>query len=177
MRVIAGHLGGRVFDSPRTHRTHPMSEKARGAIFNALGDVSGLTLLDAYAGSGAVAIEAVSRGASQVLAIDVDVEAVKAMSTSVKALNVQDEVVVLRKNISGWSRNNQARQFDVVVADPPYSDIRPDVIERLGVHVKPGGVFVLSWPSAETVRELAGLDRVAVNPLGDITLVFYKKIG
>jgi len=64
-----------------------------------------------------------------------------------------------------------------VVADPPYSDIRPDVIERLGVHVKPGGVFVLSWPSAETVRELAGLDRVAVNPLGDITLVFYKKIG
>ena len=119
MRVIAGRLGGRVFESPRGHRTHPMSEKARGAIFNALGDVEGLTFLDAYAGSGAVAIEAISRGATSALAIDVDIDAVKAISANVEALGRLDSMTVLRKNISGWARNNQAEQFDIVVADPP----------------------------------------------------------
>jgi 16S rRNA (guanine966-N2)-methyltransferase len=68
-----------------------MSEKARGAIFNALGDVEGLTFLDAYAGSGALSIEALSRGASSVLAIDVDIEAAKAMTASVKALGLDGQ--------------------------------------------------------------------------------------
>ncbi len=174
MRVIAGRLGGRTFESPRTHRTHPMSEKARGAIFNALGDINELTVLDAYAGSGALAIEAVSRGAKHVTAIDVDVEAVKSMSKAVKELGVDDQMQVLRKNISGWSRNNQHRQYDIVLADPPYDDIRPDVIERLGVHVADGGVLVLSWPGSEAVRELVGLEIASQKSYGDIQLVFYQ---
>ncbi len=175
MRVIAGSLGGRVFDSPRGHQTHPMSEKARGAIFNALGDVEGLTFLDAYSGSGAIAIEAMSRGAAHVLAIDVDIEAVKTISANIKALHVEEHIQVLRKNISGWSRNNQEKQFDVVVADPPYDDIRPDVIERLSAHVRPGGVFVLSWPGSEYVRNIQTLETLSQKPLGDIQLVFYRK--
>ncbi len=175
MRVIAGWLGGRVFDGPRGHRTHPMSEKARGAIFNALGDVEGLTFLDAYSGSGAIAIEAVSRGAASVTAIDVDIDAVKTISQNVKSLAVEDRVQVLRKNISGWSRNNQARQFDIVVADPPYDDIRPNVLERLIQHVKPSGIFVLSWPGSETPRDFLDANMVAHKRLGDIQLVFYRK--
>lgn len=174
MRVIAGRLGGRTFESPRTHRTHPMSEKARGAIFNALGGINGLTVLDAYAGSGALAIEAVSRGAKHVTAIDVDVEAVKAMSRAVKDFGLEEDMQVLRKNISGWSRNNQHRKYDIVLADPPYDDIRPDVIERLGVHVASGGVLVLSWPGSEPVRELVGLEIASQKSYGDIQLVFYQ---
>ncbi len=175
MRVIAGQLGGRVFESPKGHRTHPMSEKARGAIFNALGDVAGLSFLDAYSGSGAVAIEAVSRGAASVLAIDVDIDAVKTISANVRALKADKEIQVLRKNISGWSRNNQQRQFDIVVADPPYDDIRPDVVERLVVHVKSGGIFVLSWPGSEAARNLQNVEIVNQKNLGDIQLVFYRK--
>ena len=72
MRVIAGRLGGRNFDSPKTQRTHPMSDKVRGALFNALGDLGGLTVLDAFAGSGACSLEAASRGATEVLAIDIN---------------------------------------------------------------------------------------------------------
>ena len=177
MRVIAGQLGGRVFENPRGHRTHPMSEKARGAIFNALGDVEGLTFLDAYAGSGALSIEALSRGASSALAIDVDIEAVKTMTSNAKALSLEDTMKVLRKNISGWSRNHQNSTFDIVLADPPYDDIRPDVIERLAVHVAHGGVFVLSWPGSEKIREFSGLRQIKHSLLGDIQLVFYKKVG
>ena len=60
MRVISGKFGGQLFDAPKGHRTHPMSEKVRGALFSVLGDISGLTVLDAFAGSGALSIEAIS---------------------------------------------------------------------------------------------------------------------
>lgn len=176
MRVIAGSLSGRNFASPKTQRTHPMSDKVRGALFNALGDLQGLTLLDAYAGSGACSIEAVSRGAEHVLAIDVDVEAVKTIAANVQILNLGDVITVRRKNISGWSRNNQQQQFDVVLADPPYDDIRPDVLERLSVHVRPGGLYALSWPGRETVRVFKDLAVVSHKTYGDAQLVFYRHI-
>jgi 16S rRNA (guanine966-N2)-methyltransferase len=175
MRVIAGRLGGRNFDSPKTHRTHPMSDKVRGALFNALGELSGLSVLDAFAGSGACSLEAVSRGANSVLAIDIDPEAVKTIAANVRNLGVDETITVRRKNISGWSRNNQALQFDIVLADPPYNDIRPDVLERLCVHVAPGGLFVLSWPGSEAVREFGGLDVVSHKSYGDAQLVFYRR--
>src|SRR5262245_46897524 len=104
MRVIAGSLGGRTFDSPPGHRTHPMSEKARGAIFNALGELSGLTVLDAFAGSGALTIEAISRGAESALAIDVDKYAYETIQANFKALKLDEKAIVMRKNVSGWSR-------------------------------------------------------------------------
>lgn len=175
MRVIAGRLGGRIFDAPRGHRTHPMSEKARGAIFNALGDIDGLTVFDAFAGSGALSIEAVSRGAASALAIDVDIEAVKTITRNVNALALDDYIIVRRKNVSGWSRNNAAEQFDIVLADPPYDDIRPDVLERLTGHVRSDGIFVLSWPGSEPVREFSGFIVAAHKLLGDIQLVFYRR--
>jgi 16S rRNA (guanine966-N2)-methyltransferase len=177
MRVIAGRLGGRNFESPKTQRTHPMSDKIRGALFNSLGDLSGLTVLDAFAGSGACSIEAVSRGAAEVLAIDIDPEAVKTIAANVRALDLEDVITVRRKNISGWSRNNQARQYNVVLADPPYTDIRPDVIQRLTVHVATDGIFVLSWPGHEPVRELKGFEVVSNKSYGDAQLVFYRRVG
>jgi 16S rRNA (guanine966-N2)-methyltransferase len=152
-----------------------MSDKVRGALFNALGGLDGLTVLDAYAGSGACSIEAVSRGAAQVLAIDIDPEAVKTIAENVRALDLGDRITVRRANISGWSRNHQTDQFSIVLADPPYDDVRPDVLGRLTVHVKPGGLFVLSWPGSEPVRELAGLETAAHKSYGDAQLVFYRR--
>nr|MBP9820948.1 RsmD family RNA methyltransferase [Candidatus Saccharibacteria bacterium] len=60
MRIIAGFLGGRLIESPHNNKTHPMSEKMRGALFNSLGDINGLTFLDAFAGTGACGFEAIS---------------------------------------------------------------------------------------------------------------------
>lgn len=175
MRVIAGSLGGRNFSSPQSQRTHPMSDKIRGALFNSLGDLSGLTVLDAFSGSGACSIEAVSRGAAHVLAIDIDPAAVKTIAENVRSLDIEESVTVRRKNISGWSRNHQNDHFDIVLADPPYNDIRPDVIERLTVHVPEDGIFVLSWPGSETIREFPGFSVVSHKTYGDAQLVFYKR--
>ena len=175
MRVIAGSLGGRVFDAPGGHRTHPMGDKVRGALFNILGDIDGLTVLDAFAGSGALSIEAVSRGAQSVLAIDVDKEAYKTVLANVESLDLKDRITVMRKNVGGWSRNNQDQTFDIVLADPPYDDIRPVMLQKLMQQVKPDGLFVLSWPGGEPVRNFEGVSVLTAKSYGDAQLVFYRK--
>lgn len=177
MRIIAGDLGGRHFESPRSRRTHPMADKVRGGLFNALGDIHGLTVLDAFAGSGALSYEAISRGASHVTAIDLDNDAFKTIVANVEQLGLQEKITVLRKNINGWSRNNVDKKFDIVLADPPYNDINPDYLQKLAVQVKPGGLLVISWPGKEPIRPFEGVEPVSNKTYGDAQLVFYRRNG
>ena len=175
MRVIAGSLGGRTFDSPRGHRTHPMSEKARGAIFNALGDIESLTFLDAYAGSGALSVEAMSRGAAGGDAVDADAAAWKTIVANLKLLGLDETVRAYRMNVTSWSAANPGSVYDLVFADPPYDDLKPAALAALVSHVKEGGVFVLSWPGNMVLPAFDGLSQVSIKPLGDIQLGFYRK--
>lgn len=175
MRVISGILGGRIFQSPKGHRTHPMSEKARGAIFNVLGDIDGLTFLDAYAGSGALSIEAISRGAKSGVAIDIDVTAWKTIVANCDELSIGKTVQAVRAGVTSWSSENPDVTFDLVFADPPYDDIKPDALNTLVAHVKEGGIYILSWPGAKQPPELSGVSAVADKQLGDIQLLFYRR--
>src|SRR5581483_6797292 len=129
MRIIAGKFGGRSLHEPPGHKTHPMSEKIRGALFNALGDLDGLTVLDAFAGSGALSFEALSRGASRATAIDKDKSAIETINRSVKDLRLGDEIKVTMANAAGWSIHNMERQFDILLLDPPHDDLHLDLIQ------------------------------------------------
>jgi 16S rRNA (guanine966-N2)-methyltransferase len=175
MRIIAGKLGGRQFDSPMSKRTHPMSDKVRGALFNALGDVSGLTVLDAFAGSGALSFEAISRGAKSAVALDIDKAAFQTVAKNTDALGLRDQILVLRKNAASWARSDQAGNYDLVLCDPPYDDIRPDVLQRLVNLLKPDGIFVVSWPGKEQPRQFEGIEFLSSNQHGDAQLVFYRR--
>lgn len=177
MRVIAGSLGGRQFKAPEGRRTHPMSEKMRGALFGVLGGIDGLTVLDAFAGSGALSIEAVSRGAKHVVAIEHDTPVFKVIMGNIEALDINNEIKAVRANANGWSNNNLGVIFDIVICDPPYDDIRPDLLSKLIRHLKNDGVFVLSWPGKEKIREFENLEVIKSNNFGDSQLVFYKKQG
>lgn len=177
MRIIAGLLRGRQFKSPPGRRSHPMSEKMRGALFNVLGDIAGLRVLDAYSGSGAVSFEAASRGAKHVWAIEKSVLAYRTIKKNIESLNLEGIVRVSRANASTWSSNNTGLQFDIVVCDPPYDAIRTDSLSTLTNHVSPNGVFVLSWPGSEEAPVLANLAQIKLNHFGDSQLVFYKKTG
>lgn len=177
MRIIAGALGGRNFDAPKGHRTHPMSEKARGGLFSALGDISGLTVLDAFAGSGALSFEAISRGAKSAVAIDIDKNAADIIKRNAKDLKITDKVKVIRANASGWSDNNKQAQFDLVFIAPPYDDLQPNLVKKLTRHLKDSGICVLDWPKNETVLTLEGLEIVKQKNYGDAQLVFYGKIS
>lgn len=173
MRIIAGRLGGRLFDSPRSHRTHPMSEKMRGAIFGALGDIGGLTVLDAFAGSGALTIEAISRGAAEATAIEVD-PAVHAIAVrNMVTLGIEDQVKVTRAFAGAWSTRHQAKLFDVVLLDPPYDVIPYRDLKRMPRHLKKDGVLVLSWPGKMDSLTFEGFTIVQQKNYGDGQLIFY----
>jgi 16S rRNA (guanine966-N2)-methyltransferase len=174
MRVIAGRLGGRIFDSPKGHRTHPMSEKIRGAIFNMLGDISGLTVLDCYCGSGALSIEAVSRGASFAISVDNDQNAHRATTGNIAKLAI-DNIKAIRANVSSWSDNNPDKLFDVVLADPPYDDVKPEVLKKLASHTKTGGLVVLSLPPKTKIK-LDKFELIAEKNYGDAELAFYRRL-
>lgn len=176
MRVISGKLGGRRFESPKGHRTHPMSEKARGALFSALGDIEGLAVLDAYAGSGALGYEAISRGAERVIAIELDKTAQTAIQNNLGALDLAERITLFPGSCKQWSQRNVNQQFDVVLCDPPYDRILIRDIQKMGKHVRVGGLLVLSWPGHLKADELEGFDKLKVSPLGDAQLVFYRRV-
>ena len=175
MRIIAGQLRGRQSKSPRSHRSHPMSEKMRGALFNVLGDINGLTFLDAYAGSGAMAYEAISRGASKATTVEKSILAYRTIKNNVEALSLGEQIKASRANITTWSDNNVDLEFDVVIADPPYNDIKPNVLEKLVRHLKKDGIYVLSWPGSEDIEDIKGLEIIKHTDYGDSKLVFFRK--
>src|SRR5665213_2170392 len=174
MRVIAGQLGGRSFDSPHGSRTHPMSDKVRGGLFNTLGNIESLTLLDAFAGSGALSYEALSRGVASAIAIDIDIKAYNAMKKNVEALGLTKRLKIIRANASGWSDNNPDQTFNIVIAAPPYDDLQLPIVRKLTKHVQPGGLFVLDWPGSEEQPEFTDFELVADRQYGDAQLFFYR---
>lgn len=176
MRIIAGYLGGRHFNSPRGHRTHPMSDKVRGALFNVLGDINGLSVLDPFAGSGALSFEAVSRGAQSALAIELDKGAQQAIRANIEELKLQDKVRLISANSLSWSARNQEQIFDLVLCDPPYDNANVPAITTLSKHVKPDGLLTLSWPGQAAPGQLPGFELVKAGNYGDAQLVFYRRI-
>lgn len=174
MRIIAGEYSAREIKSPKGHRTHPMAEKVRGALFNSLGDVNGLRVLDAYAGSGALAFEALSRGASYAQLIEKDHGAAEACRENIKKLGLDSEVKITQANCVSWSGNNVEQKFDLVLCDPPYDKLNLDTISKLSRHLKPNGLMVLSFTGRESVPTVNGVVVVDSRIYGDAALAFYR---
>ncbi len=177
MRIIAGYLGGRNFDSPHGHRTHPMSEKIRGAIFNSLGDIKGLTVLDAFTGTGANAFEAISRGANSAVAIDIDKRAISTLVKSAQELGIEERVAAIQTAVISWSNRHSTALFDIVIADPPYDKVSYLTIEKIDRHVKLGGIYVLSLPVNARLILPASFELIKTKQYGVAKLVFYKRIA
>jgi len=143
MRVIAGKAGGVPLKAPPSG-TRPTTDRVREAVFSALADwagqggapadrqLDGLALLDLYAGSGAVAIEALSRGAARAVAVDASPAAVRTMQANAKATDVP--LGVVRASVDAYLSSGATERFDVVWLDPPYElddEALDDVIARV----------------------------------------------
>lgn len=176
MRIIAGTLGGRLFESPKGHRTHPMSDKIRGALFAMLGELDGLVVLDAFAGSGALSFEAASRGARHVTAIEQDRLAQIAIAANINKLELTEQVKLIKSTAQAWSRRQPTAQFDVVLCDPPFDNLQEEIVRGLTNHLRTDGILVLSWPGHELPLSLDGLVQITQKMYGDAQLVFYQKI-
>jgi 16S rRNA (guanine966-N2)-methyltransferase len=120
VRVIAGSYGGRALQAPRGRATRPTSDRVREALFSILGDISGLRVLDLYAGSGALAIEALSRGAGEATAVDHARPATEAITRNLDSLGAEAEVILADVPRFCERASRAARQYDLVFLDPPY---------------------------------------------------------
>lgn len=175
MRIIGGTMAGKTFDSPGGHRTHPMSEKIRGAIFNILGDIKGLTVLDAYGGSGALGFEALSRGASQAMLLDADKNAALTMQQNALKLDVRDRATITKAFLASWLRRHPAVRYDLIFADPPYDAVPASAIQHLIDYLSETGVLVLSWPGTIELPKLVGVILLKNKAYGDAQLAFYAR--
>jgi 16S rRNA (guanine966-N2)-methyltransferase len=117
MRVVAGAYKGRTLHAPRGRRTRPTADRVREALFSILGDVNGLRVLDLFAGSGALGIEALSRGASEAVFVDRDPRAIAAVRRNLDAVGAEGAVVQGQATTFIGQRQ---RAYDLVFVDPPY---------------------------------------------------------
>ena len=164
-RIIGGSAGGRRLTTPRGQHTRPTSDRVREALFSAIeawcGSLSGLRFLDLYAGSGAVGLEARSRGAGVVTMVEQDRRTAALISGNVKTLGF-GQVEVLAASVAGTLARTPVAPYDVVFLDPPYPLGNADVeaaLRSLVDHdwLSPGALVVVErsvrgavpeWPSA-----------------------------
>lgn len=165
MRVIAGRHGGRRLSAPKGATTRPTSDRVREALFSVLGDVTGLTVLDLFAGSGALGIEALSRGAASAEFVERAAPAVSALKANLASLGLA--APVHRGDARAFVRNASAagRTYDLVFADPPYREA-----ERLAADMALGELLA---PGGRLVTES---DRRAPFPV-DIPILFDRRYG
>jgi 16S rRNA (guanine966-N2)-methyltransferase len=123
MRVVAGRLGGRRLSAPRGRETRPTSDRVREALFSMLGSVEDARVLDLFAGSGALAIEALSRGAAKATLVERDARAVEVIRANLDALALgAEEARVVHAPAAAALRDASRRgdTYDLVLLDPPY---------------------------------------------------------
>ncbi len=175
LRIIAGSLGGRTIVAPDGSRTHPMSERIRNALFNSLGTaVNGATVLDAFAGTGAVGIEAISRGADHVTFIERDRLAQKVLAENIATLKIQNQTKLIRASVAAWVDTYDGPKFDLIFADPPYHDTQFSTVLLLIGLLKPSALMVLSHPGRSESPTLPGVVVVDNRGYGDASLTYFR---
>jgi 16S rRNA (guanine(966)-N(2))-methyltransferase RsmD len=183
MRVIAGLLKGRRLRTPTWEGLRPTSDRLRETLFNVLAPRIGRArVLDGYAGTGAVGIEAFSRGARHVTFVDRDRRALALIAANVEHCAIPSGCVIIRPGFeyaAHPAHSDESREpiglFDIVVLDPPYSDHPDQVILSVAHLVAPGGVLVLEHSKRRAAPDIvATLTRTRQIRTGDTVLSFYE---
>ncbi|HMJ03080.1 MAG TPA: 16S rRNA (guanine(966)-N(2))-methyltransferase RsmD [Conexibacter sp.] len=148
MRIVAGRYGGRRITAPRGEATRPTSDRVREALFSVLGPLEELRALDLFAGSGALGIEALSRGARHTTFVDSASAAIRAVKANLGALDVPAEAtIVQRQDARAFLRSARAarHEYDLVLLDPPYrlaAELGRELSPSLREVLAPGGRVV-----------------------------------
>jgi 16S rRNA (guanine966-N2)-methyltransferase len=178
MRVISGSLKGRRLKTPAWDGLRPTADRLRETLFNILAPrVGGARVLDGYAGTGAVGIEAHSRGASEVVFVERDARAASLIAENLANCGVASGCAIMRADIGRLRDSFGARRFDLILLDPPYAE--PDleaVVARAGAWLAADGLLVLEHARRRAAPLAAGgLTRTRLVPSGDSALSFYER--
>ncbi len=187
MRIIAGQAHGRRLKAPRGLHTRPTSARARESIFSRLAvrmDLSGVRVLDIFAGSGSLGIESLSRGAAHVTFVDSSRDAAAAIRANLAQLELDDRARMLvsdvRRALGELQRSRES--FDLVFVDAPFKDdMSAEVLALLGEFqlVAPGGWVVVEQSKRAPAAPPApkAYERAFVATIGDHRIAFYRRFN
>ncbi len=156
MRVIAGQLRGRTLKAPTGDRTRPTADRVREGLFSMLGTVEALNVLDLYAGTGALGIEALSRGAARAVFVESAAEALTCLVANLTSLQLTQRASVVRRPVERVQAELAALgPFDLVFCDPPWRKVESvwSLLARWDWQscLSPGGVLVLEHPATREI--------------------------
>ncbi len=187
MRIIAGQFRSRVLTAPRGVDTRPTSDRLRETLFNVLAPrIEGAVFLDLYAGSGAVGIEALSRGAREAIFVEQAEVALKAIRGNLAGLGIRGNFALEARSVAAGLRRLTAdgRVADIVFLDPPYAEVREyeTALGLLGGEcaalLADGALVVAEHEKRRELEErYRGLERYRVLRQGDAALSFYRLSG
>jgi 16S rRNA (guanine966-N2)-methyltransferase len=168
MRIVAGQFGGRRLVLPKDARVRPTADRVREAWMSILGDeLPGARVLDLFAGSGALGLEALSRGAATVTFVELNLPSLHALRENIVALGVEQAATVHRGDALRFVERLTAGEFDVVLADPPYSTDQASRLVSLFRQTPFGRIL-----SVEHRSDLE-LDGDQTRRYGDTAITFY----
>lgn len=172
MRIIAGQFKGQTLSWPKTPLVRPMTDLVRESLFNILGPLGDLTVLDAYAGSGAIGLEALSRGAMAVAAIEILPAAQGAIRRNLLKLKIESNYRLHAMSVEQWLARTPSK-FDLIVAGPPFAGLEVAIINQLATLLNHNGIFVLWHTSRIDPPLLQSLQLTDSRKYGDSQLSFY----
>lgn len=181
MRIVAGSARGRVLAGPKSDDViRPTADRVRETLFNVLGQwCEGLSVLDVFAGTGALAFEALSRGASRAVLVDQGREAQTLIRTNASALGFAEliEVVAMPADRGLETLTRRGARFDLVFIDPPYRlEVGGATLTACEPLVNPGGRVVVEHATSETLPEQVGsLSRVDERVFGATVVTVFTK--
>ena len=170
MRVISGALGGRRLVAPDGLTTRPTTDKVRQAVFNSLAhtvELDGAVVVDLFAGSWALGIEALSRGAARCTFVERDRGALAALRTNIAALGLDDRAAVVTGDVLAWVPS--VRNVDIAFADPPYKLGLAKAIAERWLDVPFAGVLSVEHWARDAMPPGGDLRRY-----GDTAITFYR---
>lgn len=182
MRIVAGTARGRPIEGPKNRQgIRPTADRVRETLFNVLGQyLDGGEVLDLFAGTGALALEALSRGAGAAILVDRDREAAALCRENAASLGFGSQVTVLQTPVAQAlaSLARAGRAFVLIFVDPPYAleaGVSVLVAVDQGSLLLPGGTLVLEHDKREAVPEVSGsLVQVDQRSFGDTRVTFYR---
>jgi 16S rRNA (guanine966-N2)-methyltransferase len=177
MRIIAGEFKGRKLAEPGKLPLRPTSDSLRETLFNVLGPtLDGVSVLDAFAGTGALGLEALSRGAAHVTFVESDRRAIALLRENITRCGAEGKCTILARDFLRTGNLEPGTGFDLIVLDPPYDlDELQQVLDVASPMLNAGGRLVLEHSRRrETPLTVGSLVRVRLLVAGDSALSFYQ---
>lgn len=151
MRIIAGQLGGRTIEAPQGHLTRPTTDRARESLFNLVQarlPFHEIEVLDLFAGTGALGLEAISRGAAFVTFVEKKGRVLGFAKNNAEALGVEEQGLFMKADAVSFLQNYGGPTVDLIMADPPYTLEQMRELPELALPwLRPGGIFTLEHDS------------------------------